>query len=302
MYEASEGRLRRLEHRGVLTLTAGDGEEEIGAISSTASASAFQPPSYKDIHLETGPTTTTTSAGGGTGGGVVGIGAWYQRYQRDFQEGELTDHHIPHSIFHFFVPLTHPPSPSLPSSLPLPLLFPPRSPSLFSSLLAPPSPLHHLPPPTTTPCLPGVLARNEAMETRWLGWRTKFVSKHMAAAGGRIHAAVRSVLTTGIKFDEKQPVATAMQTLTGVVHDMSFECVEAVAALTTKLKSYSIDRQASATMFSTTWTEVLTKVFNDVLAPLDTAVMERLKKVKNHYLSIHYLILPCYLYTLSIHH
>ena len=28
---------------------------------------------------------------------------------------------------------------------------------------------------------PGVLARNEAMETRWLGWRTKFVSKHLTA-------------------------------------------------------------------------------------------------------------------------
>ena len=38
-----------------------------------------------------------------------------------------------------------------------------------------------------------------------------------------------------------------MQTLTGVVHDMSFECVEAVSALATKLKAYSTDRQASAT-------------------------------------------------------
>ena len=29
------------------------------------------------------------------------------------------------------------------------------------------------------------------------------------------------------------------------------------------------------------WTEVLTKVFNDMLAPLDAAVMERLKKVRH---------------------
>ena len=139
MYEASEGRLRRLENRGgggtSLALMpgdpGGDDEEEVGGTGG-----GFRPPSYTDIHLDPGATTATTATNATSAAtsatvsaSTVGMGAWYQRYQRDFQEG--------------------------------------------------------------------VLARNEAMETRWLGWRTKFVSKHLAAAGGRIHAAVRTLLTTG---------------------------------------------------------------------------------------------------------
>ena len=135
MYEASEGRLRRLENRGgggsSLALMpgdpGGDDEEEVGGTGG-----GFRPPSYTDIHLDPGATTATNTSAttsATVSASTVGMGAWYQRYQRDFQEG--------------------------------------------------------------------VLARNEAMETRWLGWRTKFVSKHLAAAGGRIHAAVRTLLTTG---------------------------------------------------------------------------------------------------------
>lgn len=78
----------------------------------------------------------------------------------------------------------------------------------------------------------------------------------------------------------RQEVDVATQLLRGAINDMAYECSEAAAALTLKLRSFVTDREASEEAFVQERTVALAAVFAERFQPLDAAVAERLDAVR----------------------
>ena len=78
----------------------------------------------------------------------------------------------------------------------------------------------------------------------------------------------------------RQEVDVATQLLRGAINDMAYECSEAAAALTHKLRSFVTDREASEEAFVQERTVALAAVFAERFQPLDAAVAERLDAVR----------------------